>query len=211
MLSWDKTYLEAKEIKENKRSLSIEFQMLKEYLFQEFNVEILNGDIYEEPVVKNLPLKLRIIIADSDWLNKLPVKHDLKKRLIADIFIDIIRKNSIEKYPVLEKGKLDVQYVLYAALRLEEIRRKVSMSKIKDRIGDKDILEIHTFTNTYYIFYRDKEVLEKRKKEGIRIQKIIIELIKEAGYEGILIDKIRVTLDEIGTLKNAGSFYNYLR
>jgi hypothetical protein len=209
MLSWDKTYLEAKEIKEKRRKPSAEFQKLREYIFQEFDVKILNGDIYEEPVFKHLPQKLRIIIEGNDWANKLPVKNDQRKRLIGNAFIDIIEELGISKYPELEKGELNVQYLSYTELRFEEVKKKIPMSRIKDQIGDRDIVKIHSFGNTYYVFYPNRKVLKRVKQE--KIQEKIIDVIKREGYNGKLLDKIKVVMDEIGSLEKAGNLYNYLR
>jgi len=98
MLSWDETYIIAKNILLGTNELELEFHFLKHFLNNEFDVELINADIYHEPVFKNLPPSLRLILDYERDKGRLPIKNEERKTKVGDVFINILKENRINKY-----------------------------------------------------------------------------------------------------------------
>ena len=211
MLTWDDTYLKAKQIKAGNAAQELEVELLATYISETFQATVINADIYHEPVITRLPTKLRIIFEGTTLHHLLPVRYEDQKRLIGDVFIDIIASNQIDKYPDLEKGKLDVEYLLYESLRFDEAMRKVSFLALKN--GDADIVDATKLLRSIFVFYQNREVLQQKilKQQDKILLAFVMELLKKENVAEVYFNELSVHLDEIGAIDRAGGWYYYFR
>lgn len=210
MLPWDQTYIDAKEIITGKRTLQKEFQILKDFLDEEFGVELINADFYKEPVFKKLPISLRLILDFTKMNGKLPVFNAERKRMIGDVFIELLRENKIDKYQKLTFGGFNVRYIDVNYLRFEEALRHVSADI---RSFDTDITDILIGGHTFFILYSNTETLIRKKelKQEFNILETVVDHVQKKGYSGEYLKMVQVILDETATVEKAGGPYYYIR
>lgn len=214
MLISDRTYIKSKNIKQGRFKVELEFQYLKDYLLENFNVRLLNGDIYHEPIFKSLPTKLRLVLEGQNWKERLPIKYEEKKMIIGNRFINIIKENGIDKYGELKYGELDVQYISFDELKFKETKNKVKINaEIKRLLDDRDIIRIQPVYNTYIVFYPNQEILNKKRilRHDQLILSVIIQLLRKEGCKEEYLKQITIRLDEIQSIERAGGWYNYMR
>lgn len=213
MLVSDPTYIAAKQVKAGTQSLPLEFRLLADYLLEQYQVSLLMGDIYYEPVVKTLAPALRLIFDLPFHIKRLPIRNEERNALIGDVFRHIVQDNALEQYGEFIAGEFRVQYIPFEELYFQEIKQTVTVSEIKESAQDKDIVKLHSFGNTFYVFYADAQTSKVKQGEGQEghLRQTIIALLRKKGYEGPYSEKLQVILDEIQSVHRAGGWYNYFR
>jgi hypothetical protein len=212
MLTSDSTYLKAKKIKNKEDKLAIEFQYLNEFILSEYSVNILNADIYYEPIFKDLGPKLRLIIDSNVEDSNLPIYYK-DRYSISKKFLEIISSLSLDYNLNIEYEKLNIEYIIFEQLFYEETIGKLSNKTIIESLNDPSIIKLSIFWSEYVFFYKDSEVVNSKKNENFdkKYREIIIELVKQKGYNGNYLNKISIIFDSIESLEKAGSEYNYMR
>lgn len=213
MLVSDPTYTAAKQVKAGTLVPPLEFRLLADHLLHQFQVKLLTGDIYYEPVVKTLSPALRLIFDQPFEVKRLPIRKEQRNALIGDVFRTIVQENELGQYGEFVAGEFRVQYIPFEELYFQEIKQSFGLTEIKKKAEDEDIVTLHPFGNTYYVMYADAEVLQEKRDSGQdqKILEAIVVLLRERGYAGAYSEKLHVILDEMRSVERAGGWYYYLR
>lgn len=208
----DSTYIDAKNVKEGSVILRPEFELLREFLRNEFSANMLNADIYFQPVFKTLDPSLRLIIDGDIKSTNLPIYY-LDRNVIKDKFLSICKESNTELTKNVVDNKLSVDYLEFDELLYEETRCKVNSNSIMEAISEQRILKMINYFSEYIFFFTNKDELEIQLEKNLQnvIKNKITELIIKEGYNGSHLSNIAVRFDIIDSLEKAGSEYNYLR
>lgn len=210
MLFTDKLYIESKLILCGKIDLKEELKELKLYLKNNFSVELINADIYRQPVFTHMSPMLRLVFDKEKGYGELPILMEERIKKIGAVFNKIIVNTNISEYEDFVGIKLTVDYFDYNYYKFQESYQLVSTYLRQVLV---DIHSIYRFHDTLFLIYQTKELADFNKKSNLSNEVILKakELVQCNGYDGVYLLKINVVIVDKPTIDIAGGFRNYLR
>lgn len=207
MLYTDRLYIESKLILCGKIKVNKEILMLKTYLDKRFGVELINADIYQQPVFKHMAPSLRLLLDKEKDFESLPKRSEERIEKIGVPFSEIIARSECDLYKRLTDVELSVDYFDYNYYRFQECYQIVATYLRQVLV---DIENIYRMNNTLFLMYPSEEVANRHISSGI-IDKVISmskQLVECNGYSGPYLSEIKISVvdkpavDRMGGLRN---------
>ena len=211
MIYTDKFYVDSKLLLCNYMTLTIEMEMLKSRMKNKFTVDLINGDIYQQPILDHMNPTLRLMLDKELGYGNLPIKKDERIQQIGflfnEILIELKGKSIYSKY---ENATLSVDYIDYNYLRFLECYHTVP-SYLRQSLHD--IESVYRYNNKIYLVYLTDGISESRelvKFKGEVLSKVM-DIIRSNGYDGEYLKNISIEIVSKNEIVRAGGFRNYMR
>ena len=209
----EEVFQKAKRIILNQELRNEEFQILAKEIKEEWNSDLVNGDIYEYVQMTN-PMRLRLIFRKVEDLISLPKLWNERQELIGELFKRILKKSNPKIYTNYDLSILEVDYFPFEELAFQECVNKVDTRTIQSEFKDYQLWSIQRFWKYFTVFYDTNEEVQENERLGIseRIKLKFQEVAKKNDQFAVLKDKtIEVKFDSKENFDKAGGGYNYYR
>lgn len=219
----DKEYKETKKIILNKKNLNLKYQKLKDYISNEFDVEVANIYVDVCKTYRRKDNRIQIILKTNKDCEKF-INHEYKNGVLdffdtennKKIYNEIMTNyKNIIKFPDL---KTHIAYSSFERVALEELYNHIShkaIKELKQEIGE-EIWEIkNTFSFIYVMCFKNNQINLCENKYKFKIQKTIYQELKKNDLYGFITDynQVNIKFDskENFDAKYEGSWFYYTK